>query len=124
MALLHEEITEKILEASFEVAKELGTGFLEAVYEKSLQVALEQKEFKVQTQIPVSVYFRGLVVGQYVCDLLVNDLVIVELKTVRALMPEHLAQVINYLKATRMDVGMLINFGRPKIEYRRLHREP
>ena len=86
-------------------------------------MALEQKGLKVQTQVPVSVYFRGLVVGQYICDLLVNDVVIVELKTARALLPEHLAQVINYLKATRIDVGMLINFGRPKIEYRRLHRE-
>jgi GxxExxY protein len=74
----------------------------------------------VHVQVPLKVIFRGHCVGEYYADLLVEDKVIVELKAVKALTPEHLAQVINYLKATSMAVGLLINFGHPKLEYRRL----
>jgi len=124
MEMLHEEITEKILAACFEVAGELGAGFLESVYEKALLVAVRQKGLKAEEQYPVRVCFRGVPVGEFFADLLVEGKVVVELKAVKALAPEHQAQVINYLKATGIEVGLLVNFGSPKIEYRRLTRRP
>jgi GxxExxY protein len=119
--MLHEELTAKILEASFEVIRELGAGFLAGVYQNALLVALRQKGIKAEQRVPLLVRFRGEVVGEYFADLLVEGKVIVELKAVKALAPEHQAQLINYLKATGIEVGLLINFGRPKLEYRRLH---
>lgn len=120
--LKHEDITAKILEACFEVSNELGAGFLESVYQNALVIALKQKSFQVQVQVPIAVMFRGENVGNFVADLLVEQKVIVELKAVTALTPEHQAQVINYLKATGIEVGLLVNFGRSKIEYHRLHK--
>lgn len=121
--LQHGEITEAILGACFEVAKELGSGFLESVYEKALALALRQKGLRVRCQHPVKVLFRGECVGEFIADLLVEECVIVELKAAKALAPEHLAQVIKYLKATGIDVGLLVNFGCPRLEYRRLTRD-
>ena len=121
MSLLYEEITGKILAASFEVINELGSGFLEGVYEKALTIALRDTGLDVQVQVPLKVIFRGHCVGEYYADLLVEDKVIVELKAVKALLPEHQAQVINYLKATSRKVGLLRNFGHPKLEYYRLY---
>ena len=118
----HEDITQRILQACFEVAGELGGGFLESVYEKSLALTLREKGMKVLCQHPVKVMFRGQCVGEFFADMLVDDCVIVELKAVKAILPEHLAQGINYLKATGIDVGLLVNFGPPRIEYRRLSR--
>jgi GxxExxY protein len=122
MALLYEDLTGKILEACFEVSNELGAGFLEAVYQKALQLALLQKGLEAKPQYPLNVHFRGQVVGDYYADFFVEGKVIVEIKAVTGLAPEHQAQVINYLKASGVDVGLLINFGRPKLEYRRLHK--
>ena len=119
--MLHEELTGKILEASFEVIRELGAGFLEGVYQNALLLALREKRIKAEARVPLFVRFRGEVVGEYSADLFVESKVIVELKAVKMLMPEHQAQLINYLKATGIEVGLLINFGRPKLEYRRLH---
>ena len=120
--LLYADITEKILEAAFEVSKELGSGFLESVYKNALVIALRAKGMIVENEKPISVMFRGQSIGQFYADLFVDNKVIVELKAVSALAPEHSAQTINYLKATGIEVGMLINFGRPKIEYKRLHK--
>jgi GxxExxY protein len=120
--MLHYQLTEKILEASFEVAKELGAGFLESVYEKALFVALSQKGLNLTAQVPLTVKFRGVTVGSFYADLLVDEKVIVELKAVARILPEHKAQVINYLNATGMEVGLLINFGTPRIEYFRLRK--
>lgn len=120
--LLYQDLTSKILEACFEVINELGAGFLEAVYQNALLIALKQKNLKVIPQMPLSVMFRGEIVGQFYADMLVEEKVIVELKAVSALLPEHQAQVINYLKATGVEVGLLVNFGSPKLEYRRLHK--
>ena len=117
--MIHEEITEKILKACFEVSNELGNGFLESVYEKALVIVLTAMGLKVQTQVPLKVMFRGQTVGEFFPDIIVEDLVIIELKAVKALAPEHLAQVMNYLKATGMEVGLLVNFGSTKLEYRR-----
>jgi len=122
MPLLHKELTQKILKACFEVSNELGAGFLESVYQNALLIALQQKELKAQSQFPLTVIFREQVVGKFYADVLVEDKVIIELKAVAALVPEHQAQVINYLKATGIDVGLLVDFGRPKIEYKRLHK--
>jgi GxxExxY protein len=122
MLLLHEELTRGILEACFEVSNELGSGFLESVYEKALLLALHQKGLKAVDDVPLSDTFRGAAVGEFFADIIVEDKVLLELKAVQALAPEHQSQVINYLKATGIEVGLLINFGRPKLEYRRLHR--
>ena len=122
MTFLYEELTAKILEACFEVSNELGAGFLESVYQNALTLALRQKGLKFESQKPIMVIFRGEPVGQFYADLLVDEKVIVELKAVSILLPEHQAQVINYLKATGIEVGLLVNFGKPKLEYRRLHR--
>lgn len=120
--MLHEEITGRILEACFEVINELGAGFVESVYEKALLIALREKGLETESQAAAKVFFRGQPVGDFYADILVEQKVIVELKAVRALAPEHQAQVINYLKATGIEVGLLVNFGRPKLEYKRLHR--
>jgi GxxExxY protein len=122
MTMLHQDLTGTILEACFEVINELGAGFLESVYEKSLLIALKQKGLNAKPQERLSVRFRGIIVGEFYADILVEDKVIIELKAVKTLTPEHQAQLINYLKATGIEVGLLINFGNPKLEYRRLHK--
>ncbi len=122
MSLLHEELTRKIIEACFEVSNELGAGFLESVYEKALLVALEQKGLRAKAQVPLDVCFRGITVGTFFADILVESKVIVELKAVKSLLPEHQAQIINYIQATQIEVGLLINFGNPRLEHRRFNR--
>ncbi len=87
-----------------------------------MMIALNAQSISVRAQAPVNVYFREQVVGVFFADLLVEDQVIVELKAARALAPEHQAQVINYLKATGIEAGLLLNFGRPRLEYKRLTR--
>lgn len=119
--MLYNELTGKILEGSFEVVNELGAGFLESVYEREFFVALKQKGLNVTLQVPLHVKFRGVIVGDFFADMFVEEKVLVELKAVRSLTGEHKAQVINYLKATGIRVGLLINFGKPKLEYFRLH---
>lgn len=119
--MLYEELTRRILEACFEVSNELGSGFLESVYQNALMIALKEKGFDVQAQAALSVQFRGQTVGQFYADILVEDKVIIEIKAVSALTGEHQSQVINYLKGTGKEIGLLVNFGRPKIEYKRLY---
>lgn len=116
-------MTEKILAACFDVINELGAGFLETVYEKALLIALRDKGLSVASQVPVPVRFRGHTVGEFFADLLVEDKIVLELKAVKNLAPEHLAQVINYLKGTGLETALLINFGRQKLEYRRLNNK-
>jgi GxxExxY protein len=117
--MVHQELTGKILEACFEVSNELGAGFLESVYEKALLVALRQKDLNVESQVKLQVMFRGIVVGDYFADILVENKILLELKAVNALTKEHFAQILNYLKATNLEVGLIINFGNSKLEYRR-----
>jgi GxxExxY protein len=119
--MLYEELTRRILEACFEVSNELGSGFLESVYQNALMIALNEKGFNVQAQAPLVVQFRGQAVGQFYADILVEGTVIIEIKAVSALTGEHQSQVINYLKGTGKEVGLLVNFGRSKIEYKRLY---
>ncbi|HEY5670265.1 MAG TPA: GxxExxY protein [Anaerolineales bacterium] len=118
--ILFEELTRKILEACFEVSNELGSGFLESVYQNALMIALKEKGLDVQAQAPLSVHYHSQPVGQFYADILVEDKVIIEIKAVSVLTGEHQSQVINYLKGTGKEIGLLINFGRPKIEYKRL----
>ncbi len=120
--MLHEELTRETLAACFDVARELGHGFLESVYEHALTIALQERGLKVEAQVPLRVSFRGQPVGEFYADLLVERRVLVELKAVAALLPEHQAQLINYLKATDLEVGLLVNFGSPRVQYKRLHR--
>ncbi len=118
----HEEITSTIIGCAFDVTKELGAGFLESVYEKALLLALRQKGLSAISQHPIKVMFRGECVGNFYADLFVEEKVILELKTIKAIAPEHQAQIINYLNATGIEVGLLINFGNPKLEYKRFTR--
>ena len=120
--LLHEKLTGSIIGCAFEVINELGSGFLESVYEKAMMIALSEAGHSVQSQKRVKVLFRGKPVGDFYADLLVEKKVVVELKSVKTLVPEHEAQTINYLNATGIPVGLLINFGRPKLEFRRFTR--
>ena len=117
----YEELTSKILECCFEVIKELGSGFLESVDEKALVVALSQKGLSVQPQASLKVKFRDVIVGDFFADLVVEERVLIELKAVTRILSEHKAQVINYLNATGIEVGLLVNFDNPKMEYFRLH---
>ena len=120
MTLINEELTEKIIWVCFEVINELGSGFLESVYQKALVLALMQAGLMVQAQAPLKVVFRGQVVGEFVADIIVEKQIVLELKSGKALSAEHEAQLLNYLKATGMKVGLLLNFGRPKLEWKRL----
>jgi GxxExxY protein len=117
--LKHKALTETIIGVFFEVYNELGHGFLESVYEKAFEVALTSKGLEVRRQIQVPVWFRGQKVGDFVADVLVNRSVLLELKAARALDSSHEAQLLNYLRATEIDVGLLFNFG-IKPEFRRL----
>jgi GxxExxY protein len=117
----YQDLSEKVLAACFEVMNELGAGFLESVYEKALLIALREKGIGAEAQVPLSVTFRGEKVGEFFADILVEDKIIVELKAAKAMAPEHQAQLINYLRATGIEVGLLINFGPTKLEYRRFH---
>ena len=119
--MLCEDLTQKILKASFQVSNELGSGFLESVYENALVIALRDEGLKVASQVSIKVPFRGKVVGHFVADVVVEDQVLLELKAVKSIAPEHIAQILNYLKATEITVGLLINFGNAKLEYRRFN---
>jgi len=117
--LKHKELTEKIIGVFYEVYNELGHGFLESVYEEAMAVALPQAGLKVERQVPLRVTFRGTVIGDFRADLLVESSVLLELKAGRELEPAHEAQLLNYLRATEIEVGLLLNFG-PKPQFKRL----
>lgn len=114
----HSDITEKILAAFYAVYSALGYGFLEKVYANVLKIELEKRGLKVGREFEIKVYYEGQVVGEYFADLIVADAVIVEIKATKSLAQEHEAQLLNYLKATPYEVGLLINFG-PKPEQKR-----
>lgn len=118
----HEELTGEIIGACFDVVNGLGHGFVESVYERALVIALEKRGLAVERQVALDVWFEGQVVGEFIADIVVNGLILIELKAVSALQPEHQAQVINYLNATGMDVGLLVNFWRPRLDIRRCER--
>ncbi len=114
----HKDTTELIIKAFYTVYNTLGYGFLEKVYEKAMMIELNGFGLRAIPQAPIQVWYKGQVVGDYYADLLVNDQIIVELKSVRTLASEHEAQLLNYLKATTYEVGLLLNFG-PKPQIKR-----
>jgi GxxExxY protein len=117
------DITYKINGAVFEVnrvLRVLGPGFLEKVYENALLVELKEQGLKAESQVPLKVHYKGEVVGEYVVDILVEDSVILELKAVEQFQKIHEAQLLNYLKATGVNVGLLINFKHPRAEIKRM----
>jgi GxxExxY protein len=109
--LLYKNITDSILKAYYAVYNQLGYGFLEKVYQNSMYFELKSLGYKVEAQKQIKVYFKNQLVGEYYADLLVEDKVIVELKACELLMNVHVAQLMNYLKATEVEVGLVLNFG-------------
>jgi len=117
-------ISERIIGCAFTVANTLGRGFLEKVYENALALELRAAGLAVEQQRGITVFYQGTVVGEYFADLLVENSVIVELKTVRALDRAHRAQCINYLRATGMELCLMINFGARRVEIQRVVQDP
>jgi len=109
--LKHKELSEKIIAAAFAVHKELGHGFVEKVYKNALEIELRENGVKCNSEVPLNVSYRGQVVGNYFADLVVEDKIIVEIKAVSDLVPVHEVQLVNYLKATGLHIGLLVNFG-------------
>ena len=122
MELKHKDITDKIIKAFYDVYNELGFGFLESIYESALYIVLNEfdklLDLLVERLKKVVVNFRGQTIGEYRTDLVVAEKVIVEIKAIKSLAPEHEAQLLNYLKSTDIEVGLLINFG-PKPKFKR-----
>ncbi len=112
-------LTEKILEAAFAVHNALGAGFLEKVYANALALELRCQGLSCKQEVPLKVRYKDAVVGDYLADLVVERRVLLELKACAALDPIHEAQIMNYLRASSLQVGLLMNFGRPKLQYRR-----
>jgi GxxExxY protein len=114
------EITYAINGAVFEVNRVLGPGFLEKVYENALLIELRERGLKVENRVPIKVFYKDKVVGEYIADILVEEKVILELKAVERLEKIYEAQLLNYLKATGIQIGLLINFTHPKAEIKRM----
>jgi GxxExxY protein len=123
-SLLHRDLTDSIIRVFYDVYNELGFGFLESVYEEAMVIALRESGLEVTQQAPVPVSFRGQAIGTYQADLIVNRLVIVELKAVRQLAEAHIAQLMHYLRATPIEVGLIMNFGQKPEFKRRVFENP
>ena len=109
--LLNGKITDDILKVYYDIYNQLGYGFLEKIYQNAMYFELKNMGYKVEAQTPIKVYLKGQLIGEYYSDLLIEDKVIIELKAYEVLMNVHIAQLINYLKATEIEVGLLLNFG-------------
>jgi GxxExxY protein len=120
MAFKHEKLTQQIIGICLEVFRELGHGFVESVYHKALLVAFREAGLGVKSEVRFKVVFRGHDVGVFVADMVVEDTVVLELKAVTKLVAEHKAQLINYLKASGIEVGLLLNFGSTRLDFHRL----
>ena len=116
--ILHKDLTQEIIRIFYEVYNELGYGFLERVYQNALFYELKMNGFDVKAQHRIKVFYKEVEVGEYICDILVNDLIILELKAQEQLVEANEFQLINYLKATNYEVGLLLNFGK-KAEFKR-----
>jgi len=116
----YDSLTEQIIICAYAVGNKLGYGFLEKIYENSLAIELAATRLNVETQKPITVCYEGQVVGEFFADMVVEDEVIVELKAVKAIGDIHLAQCLNYLKATGKRLGLLINFGGDRVTVRRV----
>lgn len=115
--ILHKELSEVILKVFYEVYNGLGYGFLENVYQNAMYFELKSQGFKVEAQKQIKVYYKNELVGNFIADLLIDDLIIIELKACDTLVKAHYAQTLNYLKATNIEIGLLLNFGeKPEIK--------
>lgn len=113
----YKELTEQIIKAFYDVYNELGYGFLEKVYQNSLYIELKSRGFNVEPQKQIKVHFKGYEVGEYYPDLILNDVVILELKAAECIVEEFENQILNYLRATNIEIGLLLNFGKkPEIK--------
>jgi len=115
----YQELTEKIIGCAYRVHNAMGFGFLESVYEKCLMMELQKLGLKAESQKSITVHYEGRVVGQFVADVVVEEVVIVELKSVRQIAVSHEVQLVNYLVATGKPVGLLLNFAEKKVEVKR-----
>ena len=115
----YKELTEKIIGSAYKVYNTLGYGFLESVYEKALLIELRKNGLKSENQKPIKVYYDGEIAGDFKADIIVEDLVIIELKSVRRIIKEFEVQLVNYLTATEKPVGLLLNFGEKKVDIKR-----
>jgi len=119
--LVNANLSEKIIGCCFEVMNELGVGFLEKVYHSALMIILRQEGLQSESEVPIDVYFRGENVGKYFADVIVENRLLLELKCCKEIIPIHQAQLINYLKATKIKTGLVINFGNPNVEFKRAY---
>jgi len=115
----YQELTAKIIGCAFKVYNTLGFGFLESVYENSLAIELKKAGFKVEQQKPIKVYYEGELVGSFKADLVVDEIIILELKSVRQILKEFEVQLVNYLTATIKPVGLILNFGPERVDVKR-----
>lgn len=120
--MLHKELSEKAIGCAYTVYNKMGFGYEESVYEKCMMIELTKAGLRADRQVPIDVYYDEHLVGHFKADILIENTVVVELKSVRTLSPQHEAQLVNYLVATGKDVGLLINFAETKVEIRRKTR--
>ncbi|MCX5632380.1 MAG: GxxExxY protein [Phycisphaerae bacterium] len=120
MTYLHEDLTEKIIGAAMEVHKTLRNGFLESVYEAATAIELDLQKIPFERQKPIDVFYKGKLAKQFFCDFVIEGKVLVELKAIKRLSETEKAQVLNYLKATGLSLALLINFGAPSLEFKRI----
>ena len=117
--MLHSELTEKIIACAYKVYNQMGYGYLESVYEKCLLIELADIGLNVEVQKPLKVFYKGRVVGNFVADIIVNDIVIIELKSVNKIIKAHEIQLVNYLVTTDKPVGLILNFAKNNVEVKR-----
>jgi GxxExxY protein len=115
----YQELTEEIIGCAYRVYNKMGFGFLESVYERCLLIELRKAGLEAESQKPITVYYDGEIVGEFVSDIIVNNTIILELKSVRRVVKAHEVQLVNYLVATGKPLGLIINFGEAKVEIRR-----
>jgi len=120
MDYLYKDLTEKIIGAAMEVHKTLRSGFLESVYEEAMAIELDLQKISFERQNPIDVLYKGKIAKQFFCDFVADGKVLVELKAIKKLTEIEYAQVLNYLKATGLQLALLINFGEPSLEFRRI----
>ncbi len=118
--IIHKELSYAIMNAAFEVHNQLGPGFLESIYEKALMIELRAKGYNVEQQKQVLVQYKGQVIGKHILDLLVDERIILELKAATEIAPIHKQQALSYLKATNLQLALVINFGTPRVQSARV----
>ena len=119
----HEELTKKIIGCAYQVYNEMGFGFLESVYEKCLMIELKKAGLTAESQVPINVMYDGEVVGEFIADILVEGIIILELKSVKRVVRAHEIQVVNYLTATQKEIGLILNFSETRVEVKRKVRD-